>query len=168
MLVATLGALSIIDRFGRRTLLLVGSVGLGVCLAGIAAIFHYDGYESLLLTLVVGYVGFFAFSQGAVLWVYLSEIFPSRVRAQGQSLGSSTHWIMNALLSAAFPLMAAQSQSGPFVLFGFMVALQFFVVLFFFPETRGISLEEIQQRLGVSPATETENGTAYATKPVDA
>lgn len=150
MLIATLVALSIIDRFGRRTLLLVGSVGLAACLAGIAAIFHFHQYEQLLLALVVGYVGFFAFSQGAVIWVYLSEIFPSRVRAQGQSLGSSTHWIINALLSAAFPLLAAQSQAGPFVLFLAMVVLQFIVVLLFFPETRGVSLEEIQRRMGVT------------------
>jgi sugar porter (SP) family MFS transporter len=161
MLIATLVALSVIDRFGRRTLLLVGSVGLAVCLAGIAAIFYLHQYEQFLLALVVGYVGFFAFSQGAVIWVYLSEIFPSRVRAQGQSLGSSTHWIINALLSAAFPLLAAQSQSGPFVLFFAMVVLQFFVVLFFFPETRGVSLEEIQRRMGVTraePAVEPQPG----------
>jgi SP family arabinose:H+ symporter-like MFS transporter len=150
MLIATLVALSVIDRFGRRTLLLVGSVGLAVCLAGIATIFHLHQYEQYLLALVVGYVGFFAFSQGAVIWVYLSEIFPSRVRAQGQSLGSSTHWIINALLSAAFPLLAVRSQTGPFVLFFAMVVLQFFVVLFFFPETRGVSLEEIQRRMGVT------------------
>lgn len=156
MLIATLVALSVIDRFGRRTLLLVGSVGLAVCLAGIAAIFHLHQYEQYLLALVVGYVGFFAFSQGAVIWVYLSEIFPSRVRAQGQSLGSSTHWIINALLSAAFPLLAAQSQTGPFVLFFAMVVLQFFVVLFFFPETRGVSLEEIQRRMGVTPSEAAE------------
>jgi MFS transporter, SP family, arabinose:H+ symporter len=152
MLIATLVALGLIDRFGRRTLLLVGSVGLAVCLAGIAAIFHFQQYQQYLLALVVGYVGFFAFSQGAVIWVYLSEIFPSRVRAQGQSLGSSTHWIINAMLSAAFPLLAAQSQAGPFVLFFAMVVLQFFVVLFFFPETRGVSLEEIQRRMGVTGA----------------
>ena len=161
MLIATLAALSIIDRFGRRTLLLVGSVGLAVCLAGIAAIFHFHRYEHLLLALVVGYVGFFAFSQGAVIWVYLSEIFPSRVRAQGQSLGSSTHWIINAMLSVAFPLIAARSQAGPFVLFLAMVVLQFFVVLFFFPETRGVSLEEIQRRMGVTgsePVAEQQGG----------
>lgn len=165
MLIATLVALSVIDRFGRRTLLLVGSVGLGVCLAGIAAIFHLRQFEHFLLALVVGYVGFFAFSQGAVIWVYLSEIFPSRVRSQGQSLGSSTHWIMNALISAAFPLLAAQSQAGPFVLFFVMVVLQFFVVLLFFPETRGVTLEEIQQRMGVTRAVSAE-GQRLAAKQV--
>jgi sugar porter (SP) family MFS transporter len=149
MLISTLIALSLIDRFGRRTLLLVGSVGLAFCLAGIAAIFHFQQYQHLLLALLVGYVGFFAFSQGAVIWVYLSEIFPDRVRAQGQSLGCSTHWIMNALISIVFPVMAAWSQAGPFVLFLGMVVLQFFVVMLFFPETSGVKLEDMQARLGI-------------------
>jgi SP family arabinose:H+ symporter-like MFS transporter len=150
MLVATMLALSLIDRFGRRTLLLVGSVGLAVCLAGMAAIFHLHRYQGALLALIVGYVGFFAFSQGAVIWVYLSEIFPNRVRAQGQSLGCSTHWIMNALISGVFPLLAAQSHAGPFVFFLAMVILQFFAVLLFFPETSGVSLEDMQHRIGIT------------------
>jgi MFS transporter, SP family, arabinose:H+ symporter len=148
MLIATLLALALIDRFGRRTLLLVGSVGLGVCLAGIAAIFHLHQHEGALLVLVVGYVGFFAFSQGAVIWVYLSEIFPGRVRAQGQSLGCSTHWIMNALISGAFPQLASMSRASPFFVFLVMVVLQFFAVLLFFPETSGATLEDIQHQMG--------------------
>jgi SP family arabinose:H+ symporter-like MFS transporter len=143
MLIATLIALGLIDRFGRRTLLLVGSVGLGVCLAAIATIFHIQQYQHLLLLFLVGYVAFFAFSQGAVIWVYLSEIFPDRVRSQGQSLGSSTHWVMNAIVSAAFPVIATQSQSGPFFVFLAMVILQFVAVLVFFPETSGARLEDI-------------------------
>ncbi|HWG30339.1 MAG TPA: sugar porter family MFS transporter [Steroidobacteraceae bacterium] len=148
MLVATLLALSLIDRFGRRTLLLVGSVGLAVCLAGIAGIFHTHAYEQLLLLFVIGYVGFFAFSQGSVIFVYLSEIFPGRVRAQGQSLGCSTHWVMNALISAAFPVLAARSAAGPFIVFLVMVVLQFFAVLLFFPETSGVTLEDMHKRIG--------------------
>ena len=147
MLVATLIALTLIDRFGRRTLLLVGSVGLAGCLAGIAGIFYTHAYEQVLLLFVIGYVGFFAFSQGSVIFVYLSEIFPGRVRAQGQSLGCSTHWIMNALISAAFPVLAARSASGPFFMFLVMVVLQFVAVWLFFPETSGITLEEMQQRI---------------------
>lgn len=147
MLVATLIALTLIDRYGRRTLLLVGSVGLAGCLAGIAGIFYTHAYEQVLLLFVIGYVGFFAFSQGSVIFVYLSEIFPGRVRAQGQSLGCSTHWIMNALISAAFPVLAARSASGPFFMFLVMVVLQFVAVWLFFPETSGITLEEMQQRI---------------------
>jgi SP family arabinose:H+ symporter-like MFS transporter len=150
MLFATLCALALIDRFGRRTLLLVGSVGLGLCLTGMTVIFKLGQYREVLLVLVVGYVGFFAFSQGAVIWVYLSEIFPGRVRAQGQSLGCSTHWIMNALISGTFPLLAARSQAGPFVVFLVMVVLQFFAVWLFFPETSGVTLEDMQRRIEVT------------------
>jgi len=121
-------------------------------LGGIAVIFHYQQYQHLLLTLLVGYVGFFAFSQGAVIWVYLSEIFPDRVRAKGQSFGCSVHWIMNAFISIVFPIMAAGSKAGPFVLFMGMVVLQFFTVLVFFPETRGVKFEDMQRRLGIEPS----------------
>lgn len=154
MLLATSLALALIDRAGRRTLLLVGSVGMGVCLAGIATILHVREYERALLALLIGYVAFFAFSQGAVIWVYLSEIFPDRVRAQGQSLGSSVHWVMNALISGAFPLMAAQSQAGPFLVFLIMVGLQFFAVMLLFPETRGVKLEDMLRRMGVERGVE--------------
>jgi SP family arabinose:H+ symporter-like MFS transporter len=150
MLIATSVALSLIDRFGRRRLLLIGSVGIAGCLAGMAAIFRHHTHAGLLLTFIVGYVAFFAFSQGAVIWVYLSEIFPSRVRAQGQSLGCSTHWIMNALVSGMFPLFAARSESGPFVVFLLMAVLQFVAVLLFFPETSGVTLEDMQRRMGIS------------------
>jgi MFS transporter, SP family, arabinose:H+ symporter len=148
-LVGTLIALTLIDRIGRRTLLLVGSVGLAICLAGITTVFATQSHQGWLLFLVVGYVGFFAFSQGAVIWVYLSEIFPNRVRAQGQGLGSSTHWVMNALVSGVFPVIAARSQAGPFVFFLGMVVLQFIAVWFWFPETRGVSLERMQDTIRV-------------------
>jgi sugar porter (SP) family MFS transporter len=147
-LIATFIALSFIDRAGRRMLLLIGSVGLAACLAGMAFIFSSHQHQKWLLALVVGYVGFFAFSQGAVIWVYLSEIFPNRVRAQGQSLGSSTHWVVNAIVSAIFPLFAAHSQSAPFILFLGMVILQFFAVLFVFPETSGVALERMHHHVG--------------------
>jgi SP family arabinose:H+ symporter-like MFS transporter len=145
--VGTMIALSLIDHFGRRTLLLVGSVGLAVCLAAIGSILHSHSHLHWLLAFVVAYVGFFAFSQGAVIWVYLSEIFPSAVRAQGQSLGSATHWIMNALISGLFPILAARSQAAPFMLFFIMCVLQWFVVYLQFPETSGVTLEDMQRRL---------------------
>jgi SP family arabinose:H+ symporter-like MFS transporter len=148
-LVATFIAMSLIDRLGRKSLLLIGSVGMVICLSGVAGIFFAQQHQNLLIVCLVGFVGFFALSQGAVIWVYLSEIFPTRVRAKGQSLGSSTHWVMNALISGVFPLVAARSQAYPFVLFAGMVALQFFVVLFAFPETRGVTLEQMQRQLGI-------------------
>jgi sugar porter (SP) family MFS transporter len=149
-LLFTMLAMSVIDKVGRKKLLLIGSVGTALCLAGVAAIFLIGRHESLLVWMLVGYIAFFAFSQGAVIWVYISEVFPNRVRAKGQSLGSFSHWIMNALISWTFPLMAASSGGYPFVFFSAMMVLQFFVVLFCYPETKGISLEEMQKKLHIA------------------
>lgn len=149
-LLFTMIGMTLIDRAGRKTLLLIGSLGTAACLAGVAAIFLTHRYESLLVWLLVGYIAFFAFSQGAVIWVYISEVFPNRVRAKGQSLGSFTHWCMNALISGVFPLMAASSGGIPFVFFAVMMIVQFFVVLAFYPETKGVSLEEMQKRMRIS------------------
>jgi len=148
-LLATIIAMSMIDRLGRKLLLLIGSVGTALCLAGVSAIFYTHRREDLLVWLLVGFIGFFAFSQGAVIWVYLSEVFPNRVRAKGQSLGSFTHWFMNALIAWTFPQIAHSSGGAPFALFSVMMALQFFVVFFVFPETKGLSLEQMQKKLGI-------------------
>jgi sugar porter (SP) family MFS transporter len=149
-LLFTMLAMSVIDKVGRKKLLLVGSVGTALCLGGVAAIFLTGRHENLLVWMLVGYIAFFAFSQGAVIWVYISEVFPNRVRAKGQSLGSFSHWFMNALISWTFPLMAASSGGYPFVFFSAMMLLQFFVVLFFYPETKGISLEDMQKKLHIA------------------
>lgn len=146
-LILTMIAMSIIDRVGRKKLLLTGAVGTGACLAGVAAIFAMGRHEGLLLWLLVAYIAFFAFSQGAVIWVYISEIFPTPVRAKGQSLGSFTHWIMNALISTVFPVMAKTSGAAPFAFFALMMAVQFVVVLTVYPETKGVTLEEMEHRL---------------------
>ena len=90
-----------------------------------------------------------SFSQGAVIWVYLSEIFPTAVRSRGQSLGSTTHWVMNALIATVFPVIAAMSQGLPFAFFAGCMVLQFFVVLAIFPETRGVELESMERALAV-------------------
>jgi len=146
-LVFTVAAMSLIDRIGRKKLLLTGAIGTALCLAGVAAIFATGRFPALLVWLLVGFIASFAFSQGAVIWVYLSEVFPTLVRARGQSLGSFTHWLMNALISAVFPVMAARSGSLPFVFFAAMMVVQFFVVLMLYPETKGISLEEMEHRI---------------------
>jgi sugar porter (SP) family MFS transporter len=151
-LVFTILAMSIIDYVGRRTLLLVGSVGTAACLAGVAGVFTAGGHEGLLVWLLMGFIAFFAFSQGAVIWVYLSEVFPTSVRAKGQSLGSFTHWAMNALISWIFPVIAASSKAAPFVFFAAMMVLQFFVVLMVYPETKGVTLEDMQKKLAVRGA----------------
>ena len=106
--------------------------------------------HDLLIWLLVAYIGFFAFSQGAVIWVYLSEVFPNRVRAKGQSLGSFTHWIMAALIRSEFPAVASWSKPLPFVFFAAITVVQFFVVLSVYPETKGVSLEKIQKEFSVA------------------
>jgi SP family arabinose:H+ symporter-like MFS transporter len=148
-LIFTIIAMSVIDRLGRKKLLLIGSVGTCACLAGVAAIFNMGIYEGMLVWLLIGFIAFFAFSQGAVIWVYLSEVFPTQVRAKGQSLGSFTHWAMNAMISWLFPFIAALSRSAPFAFFSAMMALQFLVVLMIYPETKGKTLEEMQKKLSM-------------------
>jgi SP family arabinose:H+ symporter-like MFS transporter len=148
-LLATLLAMTVIDRIGRKTLLLIGSVGMVICLAGVSAVFLTHQHPGSLLPLLVGYIFSFGISQGAVIWVFISEIFPNRVRAKGQSLGSSTHWVMNAIIAGLFPLVATGSAAYPFLFFGVMVLIQFFVVWFIFPETKGTTLEGMGRKLGI-------------------
>ena len=149
-LLFTVIAMSVIDKLGRKKLLLVGAVGTAFCLAGVAGIFFAERRQNLLLPLLIGYIAFFAFSQGAVIWVYLAEVFPNSVRAKGQSLGSFSHWFMNGLISWTFPIIAASSGAYPFVFFSAMMVLQFFVVLFVYPETKGITLEQMQKKMGIA------------------
>ncbi len=146
-LAATVLGMSLIDKVGRKTLLLVGSVGTAVCLAGVAEIFFTNTHQNLLIYCLVIYIVFFAVSQGAVIWVYISEVFPNRVRSKGQSLGSGSHWVMNTLIALTFPLLARQSGGIPFAFFAAMMVLQFFVVLFVYPETKGRTLEQLQHQL---------------------
>jgi sugar porter (SP) family MFS transporter len=148
-LLATLLGMAMIDKLGRKTLLLVGAVGTSLCLFGVAEVFYTQSHRSSLLWLLVAYIAFFAISQGAVIWVYIGEVFPNRVRAKGQSLGSSSHWVMNALIAYYFPQVAKSSGGAPFLLFGVMMVVQFFVVLVFYPETKGVSLEQLQHKLGI-------------------
>lgn len=149
-LLFTMIAMTAIDKLGLRTLLLIGSIGTAAALAGVAAIFLTKQRQELLVWLLVMYIAFFAFSQGAVIWVFISEVFPNRVRAKGQSLGSLSHWAMNAVISGVFPLMAARAGGYPFVFFSAMMVLQFFVVMFVYPETKNITLEEMQQKMQIA------------------
>ncbi|HEY5810244.1 MAG TPA: sugar porter family MFS transporter [Povalibacter sp.] len=142
-LLFTVIAMAVIDRLGRKRLLLIGAVGMAVCLASVAAIMGTGQRHDLLIWTLVGFIASFAFSQGAVIWVYISEIFPTPVRARGQSIGSSTHWIMNAIISFLFPLVAMHAKALPFAFFAVMMAVQFVVVLWFFPETKGVPLERV-------------------------
>jgi len=148
-LLFTMAAMTVIDRFGRKRLLLVGAAGLALCLGLVAYAFHTGGGGTLVLASLIGYIAFFAFSQGSVIWVYLSEIFPNRVRARGQALGSFTHWFWAALVSWTFPVIAEASGASAFAFFAAMMVLQFVLVWAFLPETKGVSLEKIQHELGI-------------------
>jgi sugar porter (SP) family MFS transporter len=142
---ATLLGLALIDRVGRKLLLLAGSVGTMIALLGVTLVMAGRASRGWLLALLILFIAAFAVSQGAVIWVYLSEIFPTEVRARGQGLGSAVHWIMNALISGTFPVIAARSAAVPFAFFACMMAAQFCVVLLYFPETRGVTLERMDE-----------------------
>ena len=146
-LIATLFGLSLIDRIGRKQLLLTGSLGTLAALVAVAIIYTSGTGQRWLLPALIGFIIFFAISQGAVIWVYLSEIFPTEVRARGMAIGSATHWGANAVLAQLFPVLSAVSQALPFWIFAACMALQFVVVKQLFPETKGASLEELAQRL---------------------
>jgi SP family arabinose:H+ symporter-like MFS transporter len=148
-LIATLAAVSVIDKLGRKTLLLVGAVGMVFCLIFVAILFQTHSHQSALLPLLVLYIVTFAISQGAVVWVYLGEVFPTRVRAKGQSLGSTAVWITNAIIAGVFPIIAVHHAALPFYFFAAMMLLQFFIVLFIYPETKNLSLEQMQRQMGI-------------------
>jgi sugar porter (SP) family MFS transporter len=150
-LLFTILALFLIDRYGRRTLLMVGSAGMVFFLSMLAKAFFTNNFRELggygVMIYLMGFIAFFAISQGAVLWVVISEIFPGKVRAQGQALGSFTHWVMNAGISWLFPVVAALPAIGggpSFAFFALMMVLHFFFAWKILPETKGKSLEEIQ------------------------
>ena len=150
-LLFTLLAMSLIDKFGRKKLLLIGSVGM-VFFLGLTAMAFNGGANSNVIIYLIGFIAFFAFSQGAVIWVFISEIFPNSVRSQGGSLGSFTHWIMAAIISWTFPVIVEGSAKGGFYSFVFYSAMMLLHLIFvwkFLPETKGRSLEEIQRELGI-------------------
>jgi SP family xylose:H+ symportor-like MFS transporter len=148
-LIFTLVAMTVIDRFGRKKLLLIGAAGLALCLAMTAYAFYNGIGGGLVLGSLMGYIAFFAFSQGSVIWVFLSEIFPNRVRARGQAFGSFVHWAWCAVVSWTFPIIAERSGGHAFSFFASMMVLQLLIVWKSMPETKGVSLEQIQQELGI-------------------
>jgi sugar porter (SP) family MFS transporter len=152
-MIFTLLAISVIDKFGRKNLLIVGSAGMVLFLGLVAWAFYtqnFGGYAVMFY--LVGFIAFFAFSQGAVIWVFMSEIFPNKVRSQGQTLGSFTHWIMAAIISWTFPVLAESTSNGgfySFLLFTLMMLAHGIFVWKVIPETKGKSLEGIQRELGI-------------------
>lgn len=147
-LIFTLVGMSFIDRFGRKSLLIIGAIGTSVCMSGVAWIFNTNSHQAALLGLLVGFIAFFALSQGAVIWVYLGEVFPTSVRSKGQGIGSASHWIVNTAIALTFPVLVQKfGQGTPFVFFASATLLQLVVVTLFYPETKGQTLEELQRKL---------------------
>lgn len=147
-LLFTLLAMTLIDRYGRKKLLIIGSLGMIFFLGMTAFAFKDPGVANPnVIWYLIGFIAFFAFSQGAVIWVFISEIFPNSVRSQGGSLGSFTHWIMAAIISWTFPIIVEGSELGgyySFIFYTVMMALHLFFVWKYLPETKGKTLEQIQ------------------------
>ena len=149
-LVFTFVGLWLIDRLGRRALLYIGSFGYIASLGLTSWAFH-TGHHSIVPACIFAFIGAHAVGQGAVIWVFISEIFPNEHRAMGQSLGSSTHWVFAALLATAFPKMVSLFSPGTvFLIFTGMMVLQLIWVATMVPETKGVPLEELEEKLGLS------------------
>lgn len=153
-LVFTFVGLYLIDRLGRKTLLLIGSIGYILSLGMVAWCFQTHASASLLMTFLLLFIASHAIGQGAVIWVFISEIFPNKVRAIGQSFGASVHWIFAAIITLITPVFLDKDngifKENPwpiFAFFAFMMALQLLWVLTKVPETKGVSLEELEKRL---------------------
>lgn len=156
-LVFTMAALLVIDHFGRRKLMLVGSIGYIVSLSVVAWGFYSGTGGWMVLTGFIVFIAAHAFGQGAVIWVFISEIFPNALRARGQALGSFTHWIMAALISQTFLMFAERLGWRIFAIYGLCMVGQLAWVLLAMPETKGVPLEEMQQRLGIeNPKTQAD------------
>ncbi len=153
-LVFTFVGLYLIDRIGRKTLLIIGSFGYIISLAAVAWCFASHAGPGLLMTFLLLFIAAHAIGQGAVIWVFISEIFPNRVRALGQSFGASVHWVFAALITLITPVFLDADhgifKENPwpiFAFFAFMMLLQLIWVLTKVPETKGVSLEELEKKL---------------------
>jgi len=147
-LVFTIVGMSLIDKFGRKTLLLIGAAGTASCLGGVAWIYLTNSHQSTLVWILIAYIAFFALSQGAVIWVYIGEVFPNAVRSKGQGVGNASHWIMNTIIALTFSYVAdVMGRGAPFIFFAGMTVVQFVTVLFTYPETKGQTLEALQRKL---------------------
>jgi sugar porter (SP) family MFS transporter len=156
-LIFTFVGLYLIDRTGRKNLMLLGSIGYMISLSMVAYAFYFGSGELFLMTFLLLFIAAHAVGQGAVIWVFISEIFPNKSRALGQSFGASVHWVFAAIITLIMPVFldakAGILKDDPWIIFAFfafMMTLQLIWVLTRFPETKGVSLEEIQKRLGIS------------------
>jgi len=158
-LIFTLLGLYLIDGLGRRLLMYIGSVGYIVSLSAVAAAFFLGRTGLLVPIFLFVFIAAHAIGQGAVIWVFISEIFPSHLRAKGQSVGSSTHWVLAALITVFMPavLGGAGNPGMTFAFFAFMMVLQLLFVWRVMPETKGVPLEELEKRLARLPGTQTSS-----------
>jgi sugar porter (SP) family MFS transporter len=148
-LIFTFAGLWLIDRLGRRALLTIGSIGYIVSL-GLTSWAFYNQHYAMVPACIFAFIAAHAVGQGAVIWVLIAEVFPNEHRAMGQSLGSSTHWIFAALLTTAFPMMVSSFHPGTvFLFFAAMMFLQLLWVIFMVPETKGVALEDLEEKLSV-------------------
>jgi MFS family permease len=114
----------------------------------VAWVYASNSHLDALVWILITYIAFFALSQGAVIWVYIGEVFPNSVRSKGQGVGSASHWFMATVIAQSFPWVATHmGTAAPFVFFGIMTVVQFIVVLFTYPETKGQTLEALQRKL---------------------
>jgi sugar porter (SP) family MFS transporter len=149
-LIFTFIGLWLIDRLGRRTLLQIGSFGY-IASLGLTSWAFFTGHYAIVPACIFAFIAAHAIGQGAVIWVLISEIFPTRYRAEGQALGSFTHWSFAALLTTFFPIMVTAFAPGlVFLFFTVMMAIQLLWVALMVPETKGVPLEEMQKRLGLA------------------
>jgi len=153
-LIFTFVGLYLIDRAGRKTLLIIGSLGYIISLAMVAIAFKTGASSGFLMTFLLMFIAAHAIGQGAVIWVFIAEIFPNKVRALGQSFGASTHWVFAAIITLITPVFLDKKsgifKDNPwpiFAFFAFMMVLQLIWVLTKVPETKGASLEELEKRL---------------------
>lgn len=155
-LIATMAALTVIDKIGRRSLMIVGSIGYLLSLGFLTGVMfmyegHFDSTSSMLVLVgLLLFIAAHAFGQGSVIWVFISEIFPNKVRGTGQSFGSLTHWVFAAITTYAFPTIIGKLGGGfAFLIFFVCMCGQLFWVLKMMPETKGVPLEEMESKLGL-------------------
>ncbi|MES1197666.1 MAG: MFS transporter, partial [Chitinophagaceae bacterium] len=153
-LLFTFVGLYLIDRIGRRTLLIIGSFGYIISLAMVAIAFKMEAGPAFLMTFLLLFIASHAIGQGAVIWVFIAEIFPNKIRALGQSFGASTHWVFAGIITLITPVFLDKDhgifKNNPwpiFAFFAFMMLLQLIWVITKVPETKGVSLEELEKKL---------------------
>ncbi len=155
-LLFTLLGVFLIDKLGRKQLLLFGSIGYIVSLSLVAAAFFLNWGGLWVPIFLFLFIASHAIGQGAVIWVFISEIFPNRLRASGQAFGSSTHWVLAAIIPSSIPYLFSTIGAGwVFAFFAFMMVLQLFFVIFMMPETKGKSLEELAEELSIKEISTT-------------